>query len=92
LNDCKTTFSLLLEIVKNKGIKSFEELYEFSEEARYPTHIYYGKYKGWAIKDLDDRNIHWLINKTDDAYLKIALENEILSRNSIDEQDELPFL
>ncbi|MDN8331694.1 3'-5' exonuclease, partial [Acinetobacter baumannii] len=92
LNDCKTTYSLLLEIVRTKGIKSFEELYEFSEQARYPTHIFYGKYKGWAIKDMDDRDIHWLMNKTLDGYLHMALENELLSRNSIDEEDELPFI
>ncbi|MFW2024322.1 3'-5' exonuclease [Acinetobacter baumannii] len=92
LNDCKTTYSLLLEIVQTKGIKSFEELFEFSEQARYPTHIFYGKYKGWAIKDMDDRDIHWLMNKTLDGYLHMALENELLSRNSIDEQDELPFV
>lgn len=92
LNDCKTTYSLLLKIVREKGFKTFEELYEFSELARYPTHIFYGKYKGWAIKDMDDRDIHWLMGKTDDEYLRISLENEILSRNSIDEQEELPFI
>lgn len=92
LNDCKTTYSLLLEIVQTKGIKSFEELFEFSEQARYPTHIFYGKYKGWAIKDMDDREIHWLMGKTNDGYLHIALENELLSRNSIDEEDGLPFV
>lgn len=92
LNDCKITYSLLLKIVREKGFKTFEELYEFSEMARYPTHIFYGKYKGWAIKDMDDRDIHWLMGKTDDEYLRISLENEILSRNNIDEQEELPFI
>lgn len=92
LNDCKTTFSLLRKIVQEKGIQSLEELYEFSEQARYPTHIFYGEYKGWAIQDLEEQNIHWLLGKTNDQYLQVSLENELLSRGSIDEQDELPFI
>ncbi|MBJ9954375.1 3'-5' exonuclease [Acinetobacter baumannii] len=92
LKDCQTTLSLLMKIVKEKGIKSFEELYEFSEQARYPTHIFYGKYRGWAIKDLDDRDLHWILNKTEDDYLRISLENELLSRSNINENEELPFI
>ena len=91
LNDCKTTYSLLVAIVRETKISSFEELFEFSEQARYPTHIFYGKYKSTSIKDLEDKNIHWLLGKTDDPYLKISLENELLARSSIDEQNELPF-
>lgn len=91
LNDCKTTYSLLAAIVRETRIMSFEELYEFSEQSRYPTHIFYGKYKGTSIKDLEDKDIHWLLGKTDDPYLKISLENELLARSSIDEQNELPF-
>ena len=91
LNDCWTTLILLIAITIEKNIKSFDELYEFSEQSRYPTHIFYGKYKGTSIKDLEDKNIHWLLGKTDDPYLKIALENELLARSSIDEQNELPF-
>lgn len=92
LNDCKTTYSLLLKIVREKGFKSFDELHEFSEMARYPTHIFYGKYKGWAIKKMDESDLHWLMKKTDDKYLQISLENELLSRSSFDEQEELPFV
>ena len=92
LNDCKTTYSLLLKIVRQQGIKSFKELHEFSELARYPTHIFYGKYKGWAIKDMEDTDLNRLMRKTDDSYLRISLENELLSRSTIDEQEELPFI
>lgn len=92
LTDCKTTFSLVARIIREKNITSLEELWEFSEQSRYPTHIFYGKYKGWAIKDMDDRNINWLMTKSDDAYLRISLENEILSRNDLDDQNELPFI
>lgn len=92
LNDCQTTYALLLKIVQDKGFKSFEELYEFSEQARYPTHIFYGKYKGWAIKDLENRNIEWLMSKTDDHYLQVALEDELHSRCTISDNEELPFI
>ena len=91
LNDCKTTLALLLAIVKYKDIKTFEDLYQFSEQARTPIHIFYGKYKGWAINNMDDQDIHWLFNKTEDQYIRNALENEILNRNNIDENEELPF-
>ena len=90
-NDCQTTYALLLAIVRKKDFKSFDELYTFSEQARYPTHIFYGKYKGWAIKNLDDRDINWLLNKTDDHYLRVSLENEQLLRTNINENEELPF-
>ena len=43
LNDCWTTLHLLIAITIERNIKSFEELYAFSEQARYPTHIFYGK-------------------------------------------------
>lgn len=92
LVDCVLTNILTEYIVSSLNLKSIEELYEASEIARYPTHIFYGKYKGWAIKDMDDRDIHNLLKKIDDSYLKISLENELLSRNEIDEQEELPFI
>ncbi len=92
LSDCMTTYSLLNAIIRHQGVRSMEELYELSEQARYPTHIFYGKYKGWAIKDLDDTDIHWLMRRTEDEYLKRSLEDELLSRSTIDEQEELPFI
>ncbi len=91
LSDCMTTYTLLSSIIRQKDIKSIEELYEFSEQARYPTHIFYGKYKGWAIKDMDDRDLHELMSKTDDEYLRISLENELLERSNINEEEQLPF-
>lgn len=89
--DVEMTFLLLKVICQQRNIQSLEELYELSEVARYPTHIFYGKYKGWAIKDMDDRDIHWLMGKTDDEYLRISLENELLERCNINENEELPF-
>lgn len=89
--DVEITFLLLMAICQQRDIQTLEELYEFSEMARYPTHIFYGKYKGWAIKDMDDQDIHWLMGKTDDEYLRTSLENELLERSNINENEELPF-
>lgn len=89
--DVQMTYLLLEEICQQKGIQTLEELYEFSEMARYPTHIFYGKYKGWAIKDMDDTDIQWLMSKTEDEYLRISLENELLERSNINEEEQLPF-
>lgn len=83
LNDCQTTYKLLLAIILQKEIKTFEELYEFSELTRYPSHIFYGKYKGWAIKDLDDKDIDWLQAKSSDQYLNVSLEKEIERRSIV---------
>jgi len=89
--DVQMTLLLLDEIRKQRGIHTFEELYEFSEMTRYPTYIFYGKYKGRAIKDMDDQDIHWLMGKTDDEYLRTSLENELLERCNLNENEELPF-
>lgn len=92
LTDCKTTFSLVAQIIREKNITSLEELWEFSEQARYPTHIFYGKYKGCAIKDMENRDIEWLLSKADDFYLQVTLEDELSSRNIINHNEELPFI
>ncbi|MFW1924789.1 3'-5' exonuclease [Acinetobacter ursingii] len=92
LNDCKTTYVLLLNIVRERQIKSMEELYQFSEMTRTPTHIFYGKYKGWAIKDMDDYDLGWLLQRTDEPYLRIALQNEFEERHNLSENEELPFI
>ncbi|KAA8734880.1 3'-5' exonuclease [Acinetobacter qingfengensis] len=77
LNDCKTTFSLLYRIVKDQNIQSFEELYQFSEQARIPTHIFWGKYKGRSIASLDEWDIEWILKRTDDNYLASALHYQL---------------
>ncbi|PPZ93788.1 DNA polymerase III subunit epsilon [Acinetobacter ursingii] len=92
LNDCKTTYSLLLNIVCERQIKSMEELYQFSEMTRTPTHIFYGKYKGSAIKDMDDYDLGWLLQRTDEPYLRVSLQNEFEERHNISENEELPFI
>lgn len=100
LIDCMLTDILLTYIVQNQNIQSIEQLYQLSEKARIPTHIFYGKYKGQAIKNLWTSEIEWLLQKTNDGYLIEALEQELDDRNrplkaipidnDIDDSD-LPF-
>ncbi|GMA11141.1 DNA exonuclease [Acinetobacter gyllenbergii] len=82
--DCDTTFEVLKAICQQRQIKSIEELYKFSELARTPTHIFYGKYKGYAISDLPDQALDDLIEKSD-GFLLSSLRTESFRRN------ELPF-
>ncbi|MDC4498053.1 3'-5' exonuclease [Acinetobacter baumannii] len=91
LNDCKTTYGLLHTIVQEKNIKSFQELYLFSEKARIPTHIFYGKYKGSAIADLDMHALTFLARKTEDQYLLKAIDYELFQRSNSDFTNELPW-
>lgn len=91
LIDCKTTYSLLLKIVQEKNIHSFEQLYRFSEKSRIPTHIFYGKYRGQSISELPTSTIEWLLSKTDDSYLIEALQNELDDRGLIFDIQISPF-
>lgn len=91
LNDCKTTYVLLCNIVRERQIKSMQELYQFSEMARTPTHIFYGPHRGKAIVDLSSYDLEFIARKSQDNYLLNAIENELLSRQSL-EDEELPFI
>ncbi|HCK29776.1 MAG TPA: DNA polymerase III subunit epsilon [Acinetobacter ursingii] len=83
LVDCVLTNILTEYIVASMQLQSIEDLYQVSERARIPTHIFYGKYKGQKITDLSTTNIMWLLSKTDDIYLINALENELEDRGLI---------
>lgn len=77
LIDCMLTDILLTYIVQNQNIQSIEQLYQLSEKARIPTHIFYGKYKGRSITSLDEWDIEWILKRTDDKYLSQALNDEL---------------
>lgn len=67
---------LLTEIGKRLGVTqiSIEELYNFSEMARIPTVIPFGKHKGMKIKDLPRDYVQWLLRQPElDPYLEKAL-------------------
>ena len=73
--DIYFTGVVLKAIVEKLGIKDMQSLYLFSEQARIPTKITFGKHKGTAIKDLPSDYIVWLLKQPDlDPYLVKALK------------------
>ncbi|WP_445403666.1 putative quorum-sensing-regulated virulence factor [Acinetobacter vivianii] len=72
--DILLTAVLLKQICKALGIKDMQSLYLFSEQARIPTHITFGKHKGTLIKDLPADYVTWLLKQDGlDQYTKKAL-------------------
>lgn len=60
------------------GVKDFELLYKFSEIARVPKVVSFGKHKGTTISDLPLDYAQWLIKQPDlDKYLEIALQKRL---------------
>ena len=78
LTDVELCLELLRFILKEKPeLKSWGEIYRFSEEARIPDIMPFGKHKGTAIKDLPEDYKNWLLNQNDvDKYLQIALRTK----------------
>ena len=73
--DIYFTGVLLKNLVQHLGIKYMQSLFLFSEKARIPTIINFGKHKGTAIKDLDSSYVAWLLKQPDlDPYLVKALK------------------
>lgn len=76
--DVVMTARLLYLICKRQNITSMDQLYDFSEFARIPTHFPFGKHKGVAIIDLastqDGRGyLQWVVNSIkDNEYLTTA--------------------
>ncbi|MCH7338165.1 conserved hypothetical protein [Acinetobacter proteolyticus] len=72
--DILLTAVLLKQICKSLGIKDMQSLYLFSEQARIPTRMPYGKHKNILIKDLPADYVSWLLRQDDlDPYIKKAL-------------------
>lgn len=72
--DILLTAALLKQICKSLGIKDMQSLYLFSEQARIPTRMPYGKHKNILIKDLPADYVAWLLRQDDlDPYIKKAL-------------------
>jgi len=78
LTDVKLCLGVLRRILKEKPeLKGWESIYKFSEEARIPDVMPFGKHKGLAIKDLPNDYKEWLLKQNDiDKYLVIALRKE----------------
>lgn len=86
LQDVENCFSLLAwllmraarEYSRKEGIwESWEEVWQFSEYARIPTVMTFGKHRGQPIKDIPSDYKRWLLGQADiDPYLAKALKGE----------------
>lgn len=73
--DIMLTANILMHILNQIHVDSFEALYLASEEARIPRSINFGKHRGTLISDLPADYIQWLLRQDDlDPYLRKALE------------------
>jgi exodeoxyribonuclease X len=74
--DIAFCFQLLQAIcIDVGGFESFEHIWQFSEEARVPTVMTFGKHKGLAIEDVPRDYVQWLLRQPDlDPYLRRAFE------------------
>lgn len=74
LADVRMCSIILGHLVAALQVQSLEDLWIKSEEARIPTHMPFGKHKGWAIKDLPSDYVRWLLRQPDvDPYVRAAL-------------------
>lgn len=76
--DIMLTANILMHIIYHLNIQTIEQLYVASEDARIPRTLNFGKYKGYAISELPDDYVRWLLRQEDlDVYLRKALENNL---------------
>lgn len=76
LDDAWMTLRLLELLLPLTKATNFEELYQFSEMARIPKIITFGKHNGQKIELLPRDYKQWLLKQTDiDPYLRKALLN-----------------
>lgn len=76
--DIMLTANILMHIIYHLNIQTIEQLYLASEDARIPRTLNFGKYKGYAISELPDDYVRWLLRQEDlDVYLRKALENNL---------------
>lgn len=74
LPDCWLCKTVLDSAIAITGVQSWDELWKFSEAARVPKIMAFGKHKGTAIKDVPSDYKRWLLNQPDvDQYLRKAL-------------------
>lgn len=73
---CKRLLNNILDVTDD--ITTLEELYEFSEACRIPTHMTFGKHNGTAISDLPIDYVGWFLGQSDvDPYLRKAFEARV---------------
>lgn len=68
--DVDLCHELLLRICEKQGIASLDDLYEFSEDARVPKIMSFGKFKGQPVENVDRGYANWYRKQPDpDPYL-----------------------
>jgi len=78
--NCRLLLNKLIHKIALLGhsINDMEQLWEFSEKARIPTHLTFGKHKGKSIQEVwetDKGWVYWLLKQPEvDPYLRLALE------------------
>ncbi len=74
--DVDILFHVLVKIIDAAGVGSLEDLHLFSEEARIPDVMPFGKHRGTLIKDMPADYVRWLLGQDiEDAYLAKSLRN-----------------
>lgn len=76
LADVYACAELLREIVTQRQVGTFEELYALSERARVPETWPFGKFKGRPLAEADYSYVAWVLTKMEnvDPYLRRALQ------------------
>lgn len=77
LADCRLCARILFDMIKCCGdeLHSWEDVYQFSERARLPKRMPFGKHSGIPIADVPHDYREWLLRQSDvDPYLRRALE------------------
>ena len=73
LHDVAMTHQIFNYITEKAGLTALEDVWKFSEVARIPTHMTFGKYKGSPIADVDKGYVNWYRKQPDpDPYLLMA--------------------
>lgn len=74
--DCELTFGVLraqLEQPALAHVASWEDLYQFSEEARIPKIWPFGKFEGKTIREADNGYLFWCLRQAEmDPYVHVA--------------------
>lgn len=77
VKNCRTILDVCLDKMGATKETTWEDVWCFSEKARIPTVMTFGKHKGMAIKDIPSDYKAWLLRQPDvDPYLVKALRGE----------------
>lgn len=75
--DIEMVALLLPHIIKESGVTNLEELYQFSQEARIPTIISFGKHKGTEVAKLPRDYLEWGLKNLTDEYVLSAFKRAL---------------